>query len=43
MKFAVARMTVHRDLDELEEQGVLRKIRNAATAQPSASAARTPC
>ncbi len=34
-KFTVARMTVHRDLDELEEQGVLRKIRNAATAQPS--------
>ncbi len=34
-KFGVARMTVHRDLDELEEQGVLRKIRNAATAQPS--------
>jgi DeoR/GlpR family transcriptional regulator of sugar metabolism len=34
-EFGVARMTVHRDLDELEEQGVLRKIRNAATAQPS--------
>lgn len=34
-KFGVARMTVHRDLDKLEEQGVLRKIRNTATAQPS--------
>ena len=31
----VSRMTIHRDLDELEHQGVLRKIKNGATAQPS--------
>jgi DeoR/GlpR family transcriptional regulator of sugar metabolism len=34
-RFGVSRMTIHRDLDDLEEQGVLRKIRNGATAQPS--------
>jgi len=34
-RFSVSRMTIHRDLDDLEEQGVLRKIRNGATAQPS--------
>jgi DeoR/GlpR family transcriptional regulator of sugar metabolism len=28
-------MTIHRDLDDLERQGVLRKVRNGATAQPS--------
>lgn len=31
----VSRMTIHRDLDELEKHGVLRKNRNGATAQPS--------
>ena len=34
-KFGVTRMTVHRDLDELEGQGLIRKVRNGATAQPS--------
>ena len=34
-KFDVTRMTVHRDLDELEKQGLVRKVRNGATAQPS--------
>jgi DeoR/GlpR family transcriptional regulator of sugar metabolism len=33
--FGVSRMTIHRDLDELESLGVLRKVRNGATAQPS--------
>jgi len=33
--FGVSVMTVHRDLDELERQGVLRKLRGAAEAQPS--------
>jgi DeoR/GlpR family transcriptional regulator of sugar metabolism len=31
----VSVMTVHRDLDELERQGVLRKVRGGATPQPS--------
>jgi DeoR/GlpR family transcriptional regulator of sugar metabolism len=34
-RFSVSRMTIHRDLDDLERQGVLRKVRNGATAQPS--------
>ena len=34
-KLNVSRMTIHRDLDELEKRGVLRKNRNGATAQPS--------
>ena len=33
--FDVSVMTVHRDLDELERQGVLRKLRGAAEPQPS--------
>lgn len=33
--FGVSVMTIHRDLDELERQGVLRKLRGAAEAQPS--------
>lgn len=32
----VSLMTIHRDLDELERQGWLRKVRGAATAEPSA-------
>jgi DeoR/GlpR family transcriptional regulator of sugar metabolism len=33
--FAVSVMTIHRDLDELQRQGVLRKARGVASAQPS--------
>jgi DeoR/GlpR family transcriptional regulator of sugar metabolism len=33
--FNVSFMTIHRDLDELEAQGILRKVRGGATAQPS--------
>jgi DeoR/GlpR family transcriptional regulator of sugar metabolism len=34
-RLAVSRMTIHRDLDELQRQGVLRKVRSGATATPS--------
>ena len=33
--FDVSVMTIHRDLDELQRQGVLRKARGVATARPS--------
>lgn len=33
--FQVSLMTIHRDLDELEQQGILRKVRGGATAQPT--------
>jgi len=33
--FNVSLMTIHRDLDELERQGILRKLRGYATTQPS--------
>ncbi len=36
-RFGVSRMTVHRDLDVLERQGVLRKVKNGATAQPASN------
>ncbi len=34
-QFDVSLMTIHRDLDELERQGVLRKTRGGASPQPS--------
>jgi DeoR/GlpR family transcriptional regulator of sugar metabolism len=34
-RFGVSKMTVHRDLDELEESGFLRKVRGGASIQPS--------
>lgn len=34
-RFSISRMTVHRHLDRLERQGVLRKLRGAVTVQPS--------
>src|SRR5947208_16397686 len=34
-RFGVSKMTVHRDLDELEESGFLRKVRGGASLQPS--------
>ena len=33
--FGVSVMTIHRDLDELQRQGILRKARGVASAQPS--------
>lgn len=34
-RFAVSKMTIHRDLDDLEGQGLLRKVRGAATIEAS--------
>ena len=33
-QLSVSKMTIHRDLDELEELGMLQKIRGAATTEP---------
>ena len=35
-RFGVSKMTIHRDLDELEESGLLRKVRGGASIQSSA-------
>lgn len=32
--FAVSKMTIHRDLDDLEQSGLLRKVRGGATIEP---------
>ena len=32
-RFGVSKMTVHRDLDELEQSGLLRKVRGGASIQ----------
>ena len=34
-RFDVSKMTIHRDLDELEESGFLRKVRGGASVQSS--------
>ena len=34
-RFGVSKMTIHRDLDELEEGGLLRKVRGGASIQSS--------
>jgi DeoR/GlpR family transcriptional regulator of sugar metabolism len=34
-KFNISRMTVHRDLDDLERAQLIQKVRNGASAQPS--------
>lgn len=36
-QLGVSRMTIHRDLEVLEGRGVLRKVRNGATARPSSA------
>jgi len=33
-RFGVSRMTIHRDLDDLEQSGLLRKVRGGATIEP---------